>query len=301
MKCLVINLDRSADRLAHIVAEFARIGIAFERVAGIDAKEHPSLALQPQHAIHATRPLAGSEIACLHSHRACWTIIAQDDAPYGAVFEDDVVFSGKTGALLGDTSWVPADADVVKLETVFSRTVIQRTRTSAGHGFSIFRLRRHHSGAGGYLLSRQTARDFLQATAHVNIAVDDLIFDPTISVGKTVYQLVPALCTQDQFVGDRLPSLLDQERDAARTASGLMTRQRKPTAVRISREAGRAMRWIADFCRLRRQIVVPFGSIEATDQANSGLPAGPIPSAAKTRYRRRRKGKADLDIWQESP
>lgn len=265
MKCLVINLDRSADRLAHMVAEFARIGIAFERVAGVDANEHPNLVLQPQHAIHAIRPLAGSEIACLHSHRACWTIIAQDDAPYGAVFEDDMVFSGKAGALLGDTSWVPADADVVKLETFFSRTVIQRKRTSAGHGFSTVRLRKGHPGAGGYLLSRQTARDFLEATAQVNIAVDDLIFDPIMSAGKNVYQLVPALCAQDQFVGDRLPSLLDQERDAARTVSGLMTKHRKPTAVRIRREAGRTMRWIVDFCRLRRQIIVPLDPIEATD------------------------------------
>jgi glycosyl transferase family 25 len=86
-----------------------------------------------------------------------------------------------------------------------------------------------------------------------------------MSAGKHVYQLVPALCAQDQFFGDRLPSLLDQERDAARTASGLMTQHRKPTAVRIRREARRTMRWIADFCRFRRQIVVPLDPIEATD------------------------------------
>ncbi|OBQ67692.1 glycosyltransferase family 25 protein [Mesorhizobium erdmanii] len=265
MKRLVINLDRSPERLAHMTAEFARINIGFQRVAGIDSKQYPDLALQPQHAIHAIRPLSGSEIACLHSHRACWTIIAQDDAPYGAVFEDDMVFSGKAGALLSNTSWVPADADVVKLETFFSRTVIQRRRSAAGNGFSVVRLRKGHPGAGGYLLSRQTARDFLEATAQINIAVDDLIFDPILSASKTVYQLVPALCAQDQFVADRLPSLLDQERDAARTASGLMTRRRKPTTVRITREAGRTIRWIADFCRFRRQIVVPLDPIEATD------------------------------------
>ncbi|TSE01821.1 glycosyltransferase family 25 protein [Mesorhizobium intechi] len=265
MKRLVINLDRSPERLAHMSREFARVSIGFERVAGIDAKENPDLMLQPQHAIHATRPLSGSEIACLHSHRACWTIIAHDEAPYGAVFEDDMVFSSKAGALLGDTSWVPADADVVKLETFFSRTVIQRKRTPAGHGFSVVRLRKGHPGAGGYLLSRRTARDFLEATTHANIAVDDLIFNPIMSAGKTIYQLVPALCAQDQFVDGRLPSLLDQERDAARTASGLMTRQRKPMTVRISREAGRTARWIADFCRFRQRIVVPLDSVEASD------------------------------------
>ncbi|AZO41015.1 glycosyltransferase family 25 protein [Mesorhizobium sp. M7D.F.Ca.US.005.01.1.1] len=267
MKRLVINLDRSPERLAHMTAEFARIGVAFERVAAIDAREHPDLVLQPQHAMHAIRPLSGSEIACLHSHRTCWTIIAQDEAPYGAVFEDDMVLSAKAGALLADTSWIPADADVVKLETFFAKTMIQRRRISVGRGFSVFRLSKSHVGAGGYLLSRQMARHLLDATAQVNVAVDELIFDLALprSARKTIYQLVPAVCAQDQFVGDRLPSLLEQEREAARVASGLAVKRRKPTAQRIRKEAGRILRWIIDFCRFRQHIVVPLDRIEAND------------------------------------
>lgn len=268
MKCLVINLDRSPDRLAHMTAEFARIGIAFERVVAIDGRQHPYLGLQPQHALHAVQRLSGSEIACLHSHRACWAIIAQDDAPYGAVFEDDMVFSAKAGALLADANWVPADTDIVKLETFFHTTVIQRERFSVGHGFSMFRLRKNHIGAGGYLLSKQAARDLLLATEEVNVAVDNLIFDPAFatSTGKTIYQLVPALCAQEQFVGAKLPSLLAPERDAEWVAAGLANKRRKPVMARVRREVWRTARWIADFCRFRRQIVVPLGPIEASDQ-----------------------------------
>ncbi|MBN9218246.1 MAG: glycosyltransferase family 25 protein [Mesorhizobium sp.] len=262
MKYLLINLDRSPERLQHMTAEFTRIGIGFERVAGVDAMDHPDLVLQPQHAIHANRPLSGSEIACLHSHRECWKIIARGDAPYGAVFEDDMVFSARAGVLLADMEWVPADADVVKLETFFSRTVVQRRKASAGHGFSTTRLHKGHPGAGGYLLSRRMACDFLAATEGLNIAVDDLIFNPVFSAGRATYQLMPALCAQDQFVGERLPSLLDRERDAARMASGLMTKYRSPAIVRIAREARRTMRWAADFCRLRRQIIVPLDRVE---------------------------------------
>lgn len=267
MKCLVINLDRSPDRLAHMTAEFARIGVAFERVVAVDARQHPGLTQQRQHPGHAAQPLSGSEIACLHSHRACWTIIADGEAPHGAIFEDDIVFSAKAGALLADTSWVPADADIVKLETFFHTTVIQRERFSVGHGFSMFRLRKNHIGAGGYLLSRRAARDLLVATSETNVAVDNLIFDPAFatSTGKTIYQLVPALCAQERFVGAKLPSLLAEERDAARAASGLADRRRKPVMARIKRETWRTARWVADICRLRRQIVVPLGSIEAGD------------------------------------
>ncbi|WP_335334239.1 glycosyltransferase family 25 protein [Mesorhizobium erdmanii] len=240
----------------------------FDRVAAIDARQHPDLMLQRQHPLYAIQRLSGSEIACLHSHRACWTIIAQDEAPYGAVFEDDMVFSARAGALLADTNWIPADADVVKLETFFHTTVIQRERVCIGNGFSMFRLRKNHIGAGGYLLSRQAARDLLLATEGVNVAVDNLIFDPAFatSTDKTIYQLVPALCAQEHFVGAKLPSLLAQERDAEWVASGLANKRRKPVTARVRREVRRTARWIADFCRFRRQIVVPLSPIEASDQ-----------------------------------
>ncbi|MBZ9992297.1 glycosyltransferase family 25 protein [Mesorhizobium sp. BH1-1-4] len=267
MKRLVINLDRSPDRLAHMTAEFARIGLGFERIAAIDARDHPDLVPQRRNSPHAVRRLAGSEIACLHSHRACWRIIAQDDAPFGAIFEDDMVFSARAGALLADTDWIPADTDIVKLETFFHTTVIQRERIPVGHGFSVFRLRKNHIGAGGYLLSRQAARALLEATCDVDVAVDNLIFDPALatSAGKTIYQLVPALCAQEQFVGNGLPSLLDQGREAEWVASGLANGRRIPAIARIRREARRATRQISDFCRLRRRIVVPLAPVEAND------------------------------------
>jgi glycosyl transferase family 25 len=162
--------------------------------------------------------------------------------------------------LLADTSWIPADSDVVKLETFFAKTMVQRRRISVGHGFSMFRLRKNHAGTGGYLLSRQTARDFLEATEGLNVAVDELIFHPALptSANKTIYQLVPALCAQDQFVRSRLPSLLDQERIAAWVASGLAVKRRRPVAERIRTETGRVVEWIIDFCRLRRYIIIPL-------------------------------------------
>lgn len=265
MKCLVINLDRSPDRLAHITAEFARIGIAFERVVAMDARDRPDLMLQRQHPMYAIRRLSGSEIACMHSHRACWSIIAQDDAAYGAVFEDDMVFSAKAGALLADSGWIPADADAVKLETFFSKTMIQRKRTVVDHGFSVLRLRGSHMGTGGYIVSRQMARDLLEATAQTSAAADDLVFNPAFptSGSKTIYQLVPALCAQDQFVGDRHPSLLYEEREAAWIASGLTIKRRKPIAEKIRIETRRIVEWIIDYCRLRRYTVIPLDPPEA--------------------------------------
>lgn len=265
MKLLVINLDRSPDRLAHMTAEFARLGIAFERVVAVDGSNRPELEQQPQHPMYGARQLSSSEIACLHSHRACWSIIVQDDAPYGAVFEDDVVFSANAGRVLAGSGWIPPDADIVKLETFFSKTMIHRTRIFAGHGFSVFRLCRFHPGTGGYIISRQAARDLLEATERVNLTADDLVFNPAFSnlPSKTIYQLVPALCAQGQFLGPMaavLPSLLDQERDIKWVTSGLSTKRRRPAAERLRTEAGRIIGRVVDFCKFRRRTIIPLDS-----------------------------------------
>lgn len=264
MKCLVINLDRSPDRLDHMTAEFARIGVRFERFAAIDAQDRPDLALMPLRVRRkSTLRMTDAEIACLLSHRACWAIIAAGDDAYGAIFEDDIVFSAKAGALLADAGWIPADADIVKLETFFKKTTIGRKRVRAGHGFCVSRLHRTHIGTAGYIVSRQAARDLVAGTEDIGIPVDHVVFNPSLatSSSKTIYQLVPALCVQDQFLGDMavgLPSLLKQDRGEQRDAIEMIKRRRKKGINKIMTEIKRIAEQISDLCRLRQETIIPF-------------------------------------------
>lgn len=265
MRCLVINLDRSPDRLAHMTAEFARIGIAFERVAAIDALDRPDLADMPQRTAYTHRlRLASVEIACLLSHRACWTMIATGNDPYCAIFEDDVLFSSKAGALLADPGWIPADADIVKLETTFDLTMIGRPkRVIAGRHFSLPRLYKAHPGSAGYIVSRQAARDLIRETAEMGAAIDDLVFNPAfkIACGKTIYQLDPALCAQDHILGDRsvgLPSMIGQDR-ASQLISGDTERKReKRIGERLVTEFKRLGRQINDIRLRKTKKIIPF-------------------------------------------
>lgn len=203
MKCLVINLDRSADRLAHMTSQFARIGVPFERVAGLDAATG---------GVMPTRTLNAAEICCYLSHRRCWQIIADGDDRYGAVFEDDVVFSANAGLLLGDDGWVPRDADVVKLESFFIKVRMARRHVAVGNGYSVARLVGEHVGAAGYLMSRAAAQKLLRRTGAAKHVVDHVLFSPTLFTCSlnTTYQLTPALCAQNQFVAGRevLPTLI---------------------------------------------------------------------------------------------
>lgn len=269
MKCLVINLRRSQDRLSHVTAQFARIGIAFERIEAVDARERPELDQMTQNSVSTNRlRLTGGEVACLLSHRACWMIIARGDAPYAAIFEDDIVFCARAGALLGNADWIPADADIIKLETFFHKTKVARKRIPVGPGFSISRLWADHVGTGGYIISKQTASDLIEATREIRSTVDDLVFNPglTISPRKRIYQLIPALCAQDQQLAHKatgLPSLLEEERGMRRTPPG--DKRRRTAAERVKVEVGRVIRQIAEFRGWRQKMVIPFDPPEAKE------------------------------------
>jgi glycosyl transferase family 25 len=270
MKCLVINLDRSFDRLAHMHGEFARIGTPFQRIPAIDAGMRPELAgadlpIDPFSGFRMTV----AELCCFLSHRTCWEVIAAGNDPYCAVFEDDMVFcdGAGAGALLADHGWIPADADIVKLETFFQRVVLDRAGPDAGGGFRSRRLRSLHYGCGGYVLSRQAARRMMDAAGRIDMPVDHFLFDTALAGvrERVIYQLVPALCMQTRFSvgGNGLASLLAQERDEARWVNP-PPRVKRPTVVRIGRELRRIWR------KLSPQTLVRFEHPQSPVHGASG-------------------------------
>lgn len=192
MKCFVINLDRAVDRLTSATAEFSRIGIDFERVAAVDAGAGAPTSSAPH--------LVAAEVCCFLSHRRCWQIIADGPDQYGAVFEDDVVFSYDAGGLLADDSWVPRDADVIKLETFYNRVRVGRRQMPAKNGYSVSRLFGQHLGSCGYLISKPAARRLLKTTMRIRAPVDVALFSPgqITSARNNIYQLMPALCIQGE-------------------------------------------------------------------------------------------------------
>jgi len=257
MKCLVINLDRSSDRLAHVTAEFSRSGLAFERVAAIDAVDRPDLSRL------ATKRMSSVEVACLLSHRACWATIAAGADSHAAVFEDDVVLSARAGDLLGDAGWIPADADIVKIETFRQKISLKRKRISCGSNFTVSRLLSAHIGAAGYILSKQAARDLFDATENADTPVDQLIFNPLFptSSSKVIYQLIPAICMQDRLLGKEgsmLPSLLKSDRARRSKATRASEKGMKNAVTKTRTEIKRLVIQIVNIWRLRQRTIIPF-------------------------------------------
>ena len=89
----VINLDRSVERLARIGLKLAAAGLAFRRIAAVDAATLPADPPLYDAAANARRylaPLSPAEIACVLSHRKVWLeILEEEKTPAAVILEDD--------------------------------------------------------------------------------------------------------------------------------------------------------------------------------------------------------------------
>ncbi len=117
---LLINLDRSTERLACASEEFERLGLAMTRLPAIDGRRLSTAQLSAAYDPILNRrryfaPLHRGEIACFLSHRLAWERIVASGARFGVVFEDDVVLGHKLPAVLTALDARPLDWDVVKL------------------------------------------------------------------------------------------------------------------------------------------------------------------------------------------
>jgi GR25 family glycosyltransferase involved in LPS biosynthesis len=162
---IVINLDRSSDRLAYMAAEFARVGMSFDRFPAVDGTALPesvkSYFCDASGAI--VSPLRPGEIGCYASHLALWQEVAAGRHG-GAVLvcEDDMVIPGGFTQLVASLlSVAPQGWDLIRLSPRTKRAVVPVCRIDATH--ELVRYSRQPGSSAAYLLSRDGARKLLSA------------------------------------------------------------------------------------------------------------------------------------------
>ena len=194
MRVVVINLDRSPDRLAMFREQAEGMGLAFERMAAIDART----------VVEPRGRLTAGEIACFESHRRAWKELVESGDGWLAVFEDDVVLAPALAGLLAAPEQLPARADLIKLEAFTDEVALAR-RHLAFDGFALHCMLSRHRGSAGYLISRRAAARLLQQTDGFLRPIDVLIFDPDnpVTRGLRLLQAVPALCIQEHFLAKK--------------------------------------------------------------------------------------------------
>ncbi|ALF58741.1 hypothetical protein AOC03_00660 [Psychrobacter urativorans] len=113
------------------------------------------------------------------------------------VFEDDIHFSKSATVLLKQFEWLPKKFDVIKLETMYERVVINK-----GVSLVLGHMLCRHMCMAGYIISQQGAKKLLAMTEKLGIdrPVDHIMFDRLIEQkNSSVHQTFPALCIQDKI------------------------------------------------------------------------------------------------------
>lgn len=203
MKNLVINLDRSPERLAHCHEQFGRLNLEFERVAAVDAHSLPQSELD-KIGLHKDWPKpSNSEFACFMSHRKCWELLVAGTDDYAAIFEDDIILSDAAASFLKSAEWVPASINMLRLETFKMKVYFKRWGSASVHKRQLLKMLSFHAGTGGYLISRELAADLLKLTDnYMPVPIDHFLFDPQCEgfALTDTYQMSPAICVQEQVL-----------------------------------------------------------------------------------------------------
>ncbi|WP_234186123.1 glycosyltransferase family 25 protein [Shinella sp. NM-101] len=244
MKILLINLERNPERLSRMSTLLSDMQLPFERIDAVDGKclSTQEQARWSQSHADGSPFLSPSEVGCYLSHRIAWAKIAGLESDFGLVLEDDLHFAEGCAGFFSTNDWIPDDADVVKVETVFWKTLIGRSHRDIGNGYSVTRLHGQHFGMAGYIISPGCARTLLNLGA-LDRAIDQIFFDPASGLfhDLTLYQAMPAFCVQDQFIAKNhlgIPTNIERGWD--------LKSRRRALAQKVGRELSRPLSQLRD-------------------------------------------------------
>lgn len=219
MKGYLINLDSSRDRLEAFEQNllergFERIAdaplrwkkgdIEIERVSAVYGKAYTEEKLRRY--IPTTvkfwdwmaHELTPGEVGCFLSHRKVWHKIVEEAHPYAFVLEDDMIFSPEIMDFFNSDSWIPANAEFVKLDfsPVSKKHLYPVSRPVGVVGDrKIVRMVGRTYGTGCYVISLPAAVSCLQCSERLPLPVDLFMFDARFDFAPKhqLYSVFPAL------------------------------------------------------------------------------------------------------------
>lgn len=201
MKIFIISLEKEHQRRVHIIEQFDQEDLCFEFFNAIT----PHTIEQGKNQLglnNKVTELHQNEVACLLSHAILWKKAVDENLDYITIFEDDIYLGNNAKDFLQDTKWIPKDCKLIKLETFYKKAGIELwgKHYPLNDGRKLLSLATVHMGAGGYIISKQVAKELLTLLMESQkiIPVDHIVFrEYPIHKNVKVYQMTPALCIQD--------------------------------------------------------------------------------------------------------
>ncbi len=192
MRLYVINLDDRIDRLDHMKKNLIENGIDFIRTPAINGG-HSSILKKFEEIKNSTMNMNSMALACHMSHRKTWEKFLETGDNYCMILEDDVIISRDIKYFLNQ-EWIPADADIIKIEPIHWRVYMDAKQEIIVSGRKIRRLRSSSIYAGGYIISKAAAKYLLSIEDFYNYTVDDMIFNFNVKYSRelVIYASTPA-------------------------------------------------------------------------------------------------------------
>lgn len=234
----VVSLKSEYKRRQHIEALFSDNKLDFEFFDAIDKSKVAGI-LNNYKIIINSKNISLGEVACYLSHYCLWQQVVEKDLPYLMIFEDDIYFSQSAKALLNQLNWLPNSFDIIKLETMYQRVLINKgINLPMKHRLS--KMKSRHMGAAGYIISREGAEKLIAMTQQfgIDLPVDQVMFNKLIKQMQIeVFQVFPALCIQDKIYNEES---IRFESELEETRAELKDMNLKPSRYqKLTRELGK--------------------------------------------------------------
>lgn len=160
VEIVLINLDRSPDRLAFMSAQLEKLGLRFTRLKATDGTSVSDEEFARLGSVWQ-RPISRTELACLLSHARAWQIAVDLDRPV-LILEDDACLSTRLPDFLEEIEAL-ADWGTVNIETRGTAKFVSRERAGfcPKSNVALHILEYDRGGAAAYLVRPAAARDLL--------------------------------------------------------------------------------------------------------------------------------------------
>ena len=216
---LVINLDRSPDRLGRIGQRMQALGIDWERLpavdgAALDEEGRRALDERGYRRLHGATPKLG-ELGCYLSHlRAMRTFLASE-ARFALILEDDVQPSQHLPDVVARLTRVADQWDMVKLSKVHRGTPV--TVLALGHGATLDVMLTRCTGSSAYIVNRRAAQAYLDKLLPMTLPYDH-VFDRGWQLGLKVRLVSPPPCHHDEEIASTIAPMIAPQSGGMRTA-----------------------------------------------------------------------------------
>lgn len=204
MDIYLINLKRNKERLEHFIEEYMMSDLRYKAFNRLDAVDGSKVALEDVLSDKALAEIKEIEstgyrtkhyqltrgaIGCYLSHKKLYDKIASGNAPYGLIFEDDVIIDKNIFAKLNKTiREIPNDWDMLLLGCHCITCDRFKTYMDIGRFFLL------HC----YIVKKEAAQKLVDHLSQVPISqqIDSELSDMTTSGKLKVYCLKQSLCKQ---------------------------------------------------------------------------------------------------------